>query len=392
MKSIASVASLVIAGLCISLAALAQDNVRLALPETVFALPGLECNLYFDNVVLVLDADEYTFDVNCPKGIQLAECWRYVPGAEEVGEYALTLTVRNGENAVVAQGNTTIRVAPPNAGAGKEVSVLLIGDSLTNASVYSQHLLDLCGANGSPKLTLIGSHGKDDPLGPNRHEGYGGWTAKRFATHWTGIARTGDYKERGSPFLYETEEGERVLDLQRYCDDVNGGVLPDFVTIFLGCNDTFGADEASIERQIDDMFVHMDALIAMIHAASPDIPIGLIQPVPPAVSQDAFGANYGTGQTRWQYRRNQHRVVERMAEHYAAMPEVSLVPAYVNLDCEHNFPSGAQAVNARNEEDIIRQNNGVHPAETGYRQIGDSVCCWLMNQLAAMAQPEETVP
>ncbi|HOD49208.1 MAG TPA: GDSL-type esterase/lipase family protein [Candidatus Hydrogenedentes bacterium] len=372
--------------------AVAQENVRLALPKTVYAAPGIECNLYFDNVVLVLDPGDYTFDVNCSKGVQLAECWRYAPGADDAGDYPLTLVVRNGENETVAEGATTVRVAPAGAGSGGEVSMLLIGDSLTHASVYSQHLLDLCASDGNPRLTLVGSHGIDEPLGANRHEGYGGWTAKRFATQWTGVARTGPYAERGSPFLYETPEGSRVLDFKRYCDDVNGGKLPDFVSIFLGCNDTFGADEGNIENVIDDMLVHMDALVAMIHGASPAIRIGLIQPVPPTTSQDAFGADYGTGQTRWQYRRNQHRAVERMAEHYAQAPNVTFIPAYVNLDCVHNFPAASQPVNARNDETVIRQNNGVHPAETGYRQIGDSIYGWMKNQVMDHAKPEETSP
>ena len=208
----------------------------------------------------------------------------------------------------------------------------------------------------------------------------------------TGIARTGDLAQRGSPFLYETGDGRRELDFQRYCNDVNGGQLPDFVTIFLGCNDTFGATDDTIESQIDDMFAHMDALIAMIRAVSPTLPIGLIQPVPPTVSQDAFGANYASGQTRWQYRRNQHRVVERMEEHYAAMPHVWLVPAYISLDCAHNFPAAAQPVNARNSAAVVRHYDSVHPAETGYRQIGDSIYCWLKTLLAQDAPPQETAP
>lgn len=373
-------------------AASAPKDVRPVLPKTLYAAPGIECNLYFDNVVLVLNSSDYAFDANCPKGAQLAECWRYTPAPEDVGEYSLALMVRNDDNAVIAEETAVVRVAPSDAGAGRAVSLLLIGDSLTHASVYSQHLLDLCAADGNPVLTLVGSHGPGDPLGPNRHEGYGGWTARRFATHWTGTARTGPYTDRGSPFLYETDDGNRRLDFQQYCNDANGGQLPDFVTIFLGCNDTFGATDETIESQIDDMFAHMDALIAMIHAASPGIRIGLLQPVPPTASQDAFGANYAAGQTRWQYRRNQHRVVERMEAHFAERPNVSFIPAYINLDCVHNFPSAVQPVNARNGETVVRQNNGVHPAETGYRQIGDSIYCWLKHQLTNETTPQETAP
>ena len=92
--------------------------------------------------------------------------------------------------------------------------------------------------------------------------------------------------------------------------------MPDFVTIFLGCNDTFSVNDETIEARIDWMFGHYDALIGAIKKADPKTQIGAILLVPPAASQDAFGANYRCGQTRMQYRRNQHRVVERMLAHY----------------------------------------------------------------------------
>jgi len=82
----------------------AQQDVRLMLPKTVYAVPGIECNLYFDNAVLVLNPANFAFDAECARGRQLAECWRFVPKAEEVGDYGLTLTVRNADNAVVAEG------------------------------------------------------------------------------------------------------------------------------------------------------------------------------------------------------------------------------------------------------------------------------------------------
>ena len=357
--------------------------VRLIMPPALYAAPGIEANLYFENVVLVVNPANYAFDVDCEKGIQQAERWTFTPTADDAGTFPLTLRVRDGANTIIAEGTTSLVVAPAGAGKGQPVSMLLIGDSLTHASIYSQTLLDHAATPEAPALTLVGSHApKDDPA--NRHEGYGGWTAARFATHYTDAPRDAPYLERPSPFVYKDEAGAIGLDFARYCAENLGGAPPDVVTIFLGCNDTFGAVDETIEATIDTMFAHMDALIAMIHGLHPETRIGLIAPVPPAASQDAFGANYKNGQTRWQYLRNQHRVVERMSATYGGRePEhISLIPAYVNLDCHRNYAAAAEPANAQTETAIPRQNNGVHPDAPGYRQIGDSIYAWLLAGLA----------
>lgn len=351
-------------------------TIQLVLPKVIHAVVGIESNLYFDNVVLVLNTNNYAFDVSCARGLQQSKRWTYTPKLGEEGSYSFKLEVRDAHNGIVAHARSTVIVH--HSTPDKSHTMLLIGDSLTHAGVYSQHLLDLGAMDEHPSISLIGSHG----TAPNVHEGYGGWTAQRFATHYTGLAREGHYKERGSPFLYEEGEGNRTLDVKRYLDDINGGTAPTIVTLFLGCNDTFSASDETIEARIDTMLSHMDTLIKAIQEACPEASIGLIASVPAAASQDAFGFNYKNNQTRWQYKRNQHRVVQRMQAHYRDREDegISLIPAYINIDTEHNYPSGSAPVNARNEQTIIRQTNSVHPNANGYRQIGDSVFCWLMSR------------
>lgn len=162
-------------------------------------------------------------------------------------------------------------------------------------------------------------------------------------------------------------------------------------SIFLGPNDIFSFDDDSIDPGIDDIRKHLDQLVTMIRDASPSTRIALLLPVPPAASQDAFGSNYASGQTRWQYRRNQHRLVERMLERmlerYASpSPEppparrVHLVPTHAGLDCLHNYPTESVPANAATDIQLTRQSNGVHPATAGYHQIGDTLFAWLKAQ------------
>ena len=357
---------------------------RLVLPKSIPAVVGIECNLYFDNVVLAARSGSLLFDVVCAKGSQQAERWTWTPSEMDVGSHSLELVVRDEINRRIASAQCKIDVVSSKRGEGHTLTMLMIGDSLTHQSTYPQRVVDQCLKSAGPKLTLIGSHTPNPTVPTLRHEGYGGWTARRFATYFSETARTGEYASRGSPFLYKTGTDAPRLDFTAYCRDMSEGRFPDVVSIFLGPNDIFSFDDETIEGGIDDMLSNLDLLLKMISESSSATSIALLLPVPPAASQDAFGANYGSGQTRWQYRRNQHRLVERMYERYVEPSTIasrlSLVPTHLGLDCVHNYPTASVPANSTTETTLIRQNNGVHPASSGYHQIGDSLFAWLKSQ------------
>lgn len=367
-----------------------MTNLRLLLPAEIPAVPGRECNIYYDNIILspLNWANIYQVDVDCPRGVQQVERWTWTPTAEDKdqGVFGLTIRFLDPEGVVLAEGQTTVRVYPAEAGADKPLTALVVGDSLTAAMVYTDELFNLMGQPGNPKLTLLGTNAPNKDKPGVRNEGYGGWTARGFATMWGPEPVNAQNRRARSPFLFE-KDGHPVLDFQKYCDENNGGQGPDVITLLLGCNDNFGAKDDTIEASIDSFITHMDILIAEFHRVRPDTRIAIISLLPPAATQDAFGANYACGQTRWQYKKNQHRVMERVVEKYGSREgeQIYLVPAYVNLDCVHNYPTVEVPANARAEgagSKIVRLNNGVHPAASGYRQLADSLYCWLKGQLA----------
>ena len=163
------------------------------------------------------------------------------------------------------------------------------------------------------------------------------------------------------------------------------------MTIFLGPNDIFSYQDETITAGIEEMLGHYDKLIEMVKAASPATRIGVMLPVPPAASQDAFGNNYANSQTRWQYKRNQHALVLEMIKRYAnrQSDRVQLIPTHLNLDSVHNYPTETVTPNAHAEMKVVRQSNGVHPAATGYRQIGDTVFAWLASLNNAEIAPNQ---
>ena len=353
----------------------AQTDVRLVLPPDIYVAVGHETNIYFDNAVLVPRRGDVLFDVDCAKGRQDEDRWRFTPTAEDVGDHPLSLQVTDAEMNVLAEGATTVHVVPADAGAGASVSLLCVGDSLTHASVYPAELWSCFSNEGATTLRMVGTHHPLDSLPPEVvHEGYGGWTWEAFCTRWT----EGDDVRAKSRFL-RLEGDAPVLDFQTYCDQVNAGEGPDYITVLLGCNDTFSATEETIEERIDRMFSYSDMLLAEFQRVRADTKIGLLLLLPPAASQDAFGTNYQSGQTRWQYRRNQHRVIERMGEKYGGREEENLwlLASHLNVDTVNNYPARPEKANARSEAEVVRQTNGVHPAAEGYRQVADTIYGWL---------------
>ena len=365
------------------LAAEKAGNVRLVLPAAIYAVAGVETNIYFDNTILTSNSANYVFDVHCVKGLHLAARWSYTPQLEESGDYALTIEVRDETNTVVGRAASTLRVAPAAAGSSQPVTLLAVGDSLTQASAYTRRLLEVSDSDRGPALRLIGSRGPGNApaRGANRHEGYSGWTAEAFATFAGPGSRTGYFRrpETGSPFVYSDAAAKPSLDFGRYCRQFNGGQPPDFVTFTLGTNDVFYGTDETINQIIDQMFLHYDALMKTVRDFAPSTRIGIVLTIPPSTSQDGFRNYREPGrQTRWQYRRNQHRLVERLIERYGRREgeNIYLVPANLNLDTVHNFRRGIFPGASESTDELLVL-DGIHPSPEGYRQMGDAIYCWM---------------
>lgn len=358
-------------------------KVRLALAKVIYAVSGVETNIYFDNVILTTNSANYVFDVRCEKGSLFADRWAYTPGAAEQGAFPLLLEVRDEANVVVARGQATILVTPGSAAAEVPATLLAVGDSLTEASVYTQRLLDLSDGPNGPVLRLIGSRGPgNSPAnGANHHEGYSGWSAEAFTTRSGPLSRSGYFKgeETGSPFVY-IENGAKRLDFGKYSAQFNAGKAPDFVTFALGSNDiAYGTDD-DIDAIVERMLAHLDELIKMVHGFDSSTRIGILLTIPPSSSQDGFW-NYKGSQreTRWQFRRNQHRLIERMLARYGGREQekLYLIPTYLDLDAAHNFVTRSSPWNAQTSAESSRVVDGIHPAAAGYRQMGDMIYAWV---------------
>ena len=360
------------------------NTVGLQLPPAIYAVPGVESAIYFDNIVNVINPDNYVFDVDCVKGRNNQKRWSYIPKAGEKGVFDLTVRVIS-DKGVEASARTKLIVTPAETGKGKNFAVLMLGDRLTAASIYPQRFYNLLIANGHPQVKFLGTTGRKNSLA--KHEGYGGWAWHTFMTKVNPTVvkpgkRTAAY-HRASPFIFDGK-----FSLSRYLKEHHKGVVPDFITIQLGVNDVFGASDKSIQAVVSSILANADKLIAALRKDAPNAIIGVGLVTAGARSQDAFGANYACGQTRWQYKKNQHVLNAAMLKKFAAYPDkkVFLIPTSVNLDCENNFPARKEVISGifskENRSTVVRQCNGVHPAAAGYHQMGETFYCWLKYQLS----------
>lgn len=369
-----------------------QKNIFI--PKDIYAVVGEECNIYFKNIFLAVNHSNFIFDVSAKIGKQENKRWTYIPAPADGGKnFKLTIRVYNCREELVAEDHTTVHVSPANAAGDKKVSILMVGDSLTNATHYPSRLLDLCQQSKAPELHMIGSHagsGRKVLPGGVAHEGYGGWRWASFLTKYTAkpAANARNAYAASSKFLFPKADNSGVeFSLKKYLEKYNQGAMPDVITFQLGVNDVFHAQASNLDKYITTILANADKLIAAFRKEAPNALIG-VGFVTAGADQDAFGYSYKCNQTAWGYYRNSFRLNQAMAKHFAAYTDkkVVLIPANTNLDCENNFPARNAAVNARNMQVTrLKQNNGVHPAPAGYRQMGDTYYAWLKYQMANKA-------
>lgn len=346
-----------------------SDPLQLTLPPVVYAVPDTEISLYFANVVLTPAPETFHFSVDCALGQSEPERWVVTPKSTDVGTYPLTVRVRASDGTLRGTATTRLKVSSAEAGSGKPIRMLIVGDSLTSASEYPNELSRLLQLPANPELTLLGTHRPSSAAEGVAHEGYGGWTWSRFVSHYEPQP---DPKERkiSSPFVFLDAGEQPRLDVGRYIDEHCDGRAPDYVVFFLGINDCFAASPESVEAMdasIDEMFKQAEILLADFRKAAPQAHIGICL-TPAANSRpEAFQSSYRGKYTQWGWKRIQHRLVQRQLEHFstASSRNLSLIPTQLNIDPVGGYPP----------------NNAVHPNQHGYQQIGTSIYAWLKSQL-----------
>ncbi|TMV43038.1 SGNH/GDSL hydrolase family protein [Paenibacillus mesophilus] len=325
----------------------------LLLPANIPAVTGKEINLYFDNLIIG-DATRYDFVVRCAIGRHQNERWTCVP--TELGNVPLTVEVYSEEGVLLSAADTVVQVKATDGNGGSR-TILFVGDSTTAAGAYTAELLRLF-ALDSDNLKLIGKQG----TAPNVHEGLGGWRVDSF------------FEKEGSPFVFGG-----AFNFCRYMRD-NGfedSGLTD-LCVHLGINDVWlEKDDEAVAKLLEREMPMLESMFESVWAYDASIRIGIMIVIPPSLTQDSFGASYGTRQTRRRYKRNVFLWNQELIRRFGNREGFELVPVNVNLDTVNSMPSELVPANSRSSVTIRRLNNGVHPAQEGYKQMADVLYYWL---------------
>jgi lysophospholipase L1-like esterase len=368
------------------------------LPSMINAVVGKETAVYFPNIVrrLFTDADtnyaDYSYRVTAlrsttalgtQQGGATIPRWVYTPVSGDVGDQSFKLDVFYAGQLVASRTSTLRAKAATTSAVSRKV--LTIGNSLTNAGLFLAELVNLCTGSGLT-VTTVGTRSTtcNDAGSVSRtvnHEGRGGWTAALYYNQATDSTATYTNAFRNP--------GTGLFDLSYYLAQNPSITLAssDWVLVELGINESdFLLSDAARATMLTLEKTYLDTIIASIKAAVSGVRVGLLLPSLPALSQDAAAVSFGQTVNRERAFRNLSLYRDWLTQIYDTAANVT-AKTWVfefggHLDLQNNMQTTSSALNAYNATTVNRQSDGLHPANSGYYQLGAAVYCALRGQEA----------
>ena len=397
-------------------AAGAPKRPAFVLPETVYAAPGVECSVYFDEVLDSVRPDAYAFEACAKVGRCEARRWTWTPKPADAGKCETVVLNAWSDAGLACACTTTVRVAKlPSAEQSRRITCAILGDSLTN-SRYQDRVRETVRSAGWKGFDTVGSRGghsaakAGDSPDAAPHDGYGGYTPGAFLTRYAmtvdEIDNLQSEEERSqlkglgvkipagqewrkallkSP-LVRMKDGNKTVDVQAWLDKVNGGAAPDFLLILLGVNGTCAQRDESVDDYCENgQVAPMRDLVKALRGAAPKTKIA-IGTCAFGSEQDAFGKGYGCSISLVQCRKNMLNLNRRWAAlveefNKAGDPNVFLVPVGSALDSINGYPRVKREAFAGSSIKTERSGNAVHPSLEGGKQLGDAFASWILCNL-----------
>lgn len=310
-------------------------------PSKIHALTGMSNNMYYENIMnKALNKD---IDVVSTKGFQFDDRYAYTPSVAEVVPLVFSFYEKGK---LVNSKSTSLEIKTPSD-ITSNFKAVFIGDSNTNAGVYTQKILDLFSTDVS-KITLVGTRGN----APNLHEGRSGWSASTYTSNasLSGIANA-FWNPSTSKFDFAYWASQNSIT----------GLTHTFIA--LGTNDIFNfATDTELRSGVVTVLNQFDEMVSSVKSHSGTIKIGIMLPIPPSGKQNDFASAYGAGITRWRYKRNYDYFVSELIKRFdnKTSDNIHLVSSNLSIDPDNDF------INSNSTP-------AVHPNTTGYNKMGEQV-------------------
>ena len=339
---------------------------KILMPAVNYLMEGLEYNFYFKSFIVPQIAEKlenYYCSAMGYRGKFLEKKLRVTP----TDDFNVYFKVENSEKSI--SENINFKTALTNSGNGVNRKVLVIGDSTINQEYMIDHIASFFGSDVMD-VTFIGTR---QTTAGNKHEGRSGWTMQNYieSTSLSGVA---------NPF-----SNGGTFDFPNYLS-ANSQTMAsnDWVFIQLGINDLYATalqdgsqTESVINDRINAMKVRLETMVNSIKSHNANIRVGIIQTLPPALTQDATGNLLASGlySLEYYFKKGVVKWWEYLLEFYDTQAKkdskIYLIPANAVLDRENNFKTVAQNIDSHNITQIQVGIDDVHPSVAGYKQIGD---------------------
>lgn len=329
-----------------------ESGVEIYLPEIYYVASGLTMEIYNSQITNQgMHISEYDVLWECEVGESLERKYSVTATDEMLGEYPLTVSVFDVDGTLLAKKESVLEIVEAKQW---QFSVLAIGDSLSADGALYTRLQELLGN----QLICNGTRGYEGFLTEARL----GFSAADY------LSETGYYLEEGEEVhkFWNPENGR--FDWNYY--KTTTGFQPNVVLLHLGTNGLLSGDENA---------ENICKIVELIRKDDKNIPIYVIQTIYQS-DQNGIGSmklNNGSLMFPGQYKQQRDLAVfdlmRYLAEELADEKNVYLVPAGISMDSAYAFETEERAVNPYSVVTESVAIDAVHPADSGYYQIADTI-------------------
>lgn len=326
----------------------ANASAQLQLPSKIWAVTGHTLQVFFRGISYSSNPANYHYRCTCAVGKQFHRYFELT--ASVPGVYTLTIEQLDKDLTIMATATTQLIVTSSVQQPSSMVNAWCIGDSLTQANVWSTELNRmLTGAGGAPS-----AHGYS-----NIQFNVEGHSGKQW--NWF-------IYDENSPFVHSG-----VLSFETYRANESLAV-PNAMYVLLTWNG-MGAikTNAAWVTWKSEVLIFIDK----VHQEFPNCKIKLMSPQIPSTNgglgfdYGALGDGHSDLMTGIMNAKTQAKIYEEIASDDDYSDFVEHLETATQFDSDNNMPEALKPVNTRNSKTEWVGSNGVHPSTAGYYQIAD---------------------